>query len=148
MNESDGQEALTASKAIDIRFSEVDSMEVVWHGNYAKYFEDAREVFGEKYDFGYLRIFREGYYTPLVELNFSFKQSISYGEKAYVKIVYEPCEAAKIIFNYEVYTIKDGQKEIAATGRSIQVFLDSQRQLLWTAPPFYDSWRKRWNVLI
>jgi len=31
-----------------IRFSEVDSMGVVWHGNYIKYFEDGREAFGNK----------------------------------------------------------------------------------------------------
>ena len=37
---------LSVTKCFDIRFSEVDSMGVVWHGNYAKYFEDAREEFG------------------------------------------------------------------------------------------------------
>ena len=41
---------LKASKLIDIRFSEVDSMNVVWHGSYMLYFEDAREEFGNKYD--------------------------------------------------------------------------------------------------
>ena len=40
---------LSVTKSFDIRFSEVDSMGVVWHGNYAKYFEDAREEFGRKY---------------------------------------------------------------------------------------------------
>ena len=43
---------LSVTKSFDIRFSEVDSMGVVWHGNYAKYFEDAREEFGRKYDLG------------------------------------------------------------------------------------------------
>lgn len=36
---------LKASKDFEIRFSEVDSMKVVWHGSYAIYFEDAREAF-------------------------------------------------------------------------------------------------------
>ena len=35
---------------IPIRFSEVDSLHVVWHGHYVKYFEDGREAFGK--DFG------------------------------------------------------------------------------------------------
>ena len=46
---------LKASKSLEIRFSEVDSMKVVWHGSYALYFEDAREAFGEKYDLRYMR---------------------------------------------------------------------------------------------
>ena len=40
---------LRASKVFDVRFSEVDSMNVVWHGSYMLYFEDAREEFGRKY---------------------------------------------------------------------------------------------------
>ena len=36
---------LTDRKEIIVRFSEVDSMRIVWHGNYLKYFEDGRESF-------------------------------------------------------------------------------------------------------
>ena len=46
--------SLQASKEIEVRFSEVDSMNVVWHGSYALYFEDAREAFGAKYGLEYL----------------------------------------------------------------------------------------------
>ena len=31
---------------VRVRFSEVDAMGVVWHGNYLKYFEDGREKLG------------------------------------------------------------------------------------------------------
>ena len=31
---------------IRVRFSEVDSMQIVWHGEYVRYFEDGREAFG------------------------------------------------------------------------------------------------------
>lgn len=51
---------LKSSKHIDIRFSEVDSMNVVWHGSYPLYFEDAREQFGADYDLGYMRFVDEG----------------------------------------------------------------------------------------
>ena len=55
---------LTETIAFDIRFSEVDSMNVVWHGSYPLYFEDAREAFGKKYDLGYMKMFRNGYFAP------------------------------------------------------------------------------------
>ena len=51
---------LRAEKEINVRFSEVDSMGIVWHGNYATYFEDAREVFGRLYHLEYLYIFEKG----------------------------------------------------------------------------------------
>lgn len=31
---------------IKVRFSDTDAMGVVWHGNYLRFFEDAREAFG------------------------------------------------------------------------------------------------------
>ena len=39
---------------INIRFHEVDSLRIVWHGHYLKYFEDGREAFGRKYGIGYM----------------------------------------------------------------------------------------------
>ena len=61
---------LSVTQPINIRFSEVDSMGVVWHGNYAIYFEDAREAFGAKYGLEYLMMYDEGYFEPIVELTF------------------------------------------------------------------------------
>ena len=66
---------LKATKVLDIRFSEVDSMNVVWHGSYPLYFEDARELFGQKYDLTYMGFFRHGYFAPLVELSFQYRNS-------------------------------------------------------------------------
>ena len=40
---------LVTEKELEIRFSEVDIMKVVWHGSYPLYLEDAREAFGAQY---------------------------------------------------------------------------------------------------
>lgn len=95
---------LKATKRLDIRFSEVDSMSVVWHGSYPLYFEDAREAFGEKYGLGYLTIFGNGFYAPLVDLSFQYKKPIVYGMKPEITITYRPTEAAKIVLTTR-YTI-------------------------------------------
>lgn len=135
---------LTVSKEFDIRFSEVDSMNFVWHGSYSLYFEDAREAFGAKYDLGYLLIFEQGYYAPLVDLSFHYKKPLVYGMHPRIDIYYRPTEAAKIVFDYEIHDTKDDS--LLATGRTIQVFLDKNYNLVWTNPDFYESWKKKWNV--
>ena len=38
--------ALTNRTTFRVRFSEIDSMQIVWHGEYVRYFEDGREAFG------------------------------------------------------------------------------------------------------
>ena len=136
---------LIASKEFEVRFSEVDSMKIVWHGNYSLYFEDAREAFGEKYGLGYLDILGSGYFAPLVDLRFNFKKPLTYGCKARVDVSFRNTEAAKIIYDYEIYNLAD--ESLIATGYSIQVFLDKKYQLVWANPEFYLEWKRK-NGLI
>lgn len=133
---------LKATVPLNIRFSEVDSMNIVWHGSYVMYFEDAREAFGKKYGIAYLDIFGQGYYAPLVDLSFKYKSPITYDMKPEITITYKPVDAAKIVFDYEITNPENG--EVLATGHSVQVFMDLNYQLVWVNPEFYEEWKKRW----
>lgn len=136
---------LTAKRKFDIRFSEVDSMNIVWHGSYPLYFEDAREEFGKKYGLGYMTIFSNGYYAPLVELSFKYKKPLLYEMQPVIVITYVPTESAKLVFNYEIIDERDGT--VLATGKSVQVFMDKNYQLVWENPQFYQDWKKKWEVI-
>ena len=136
---------LKASKQIEIRFSEVDSMNVVWHGSYMLYSEDAREEFGRKYDLTYMGFFDHGCFAPLVEMSFQWKKPIKYGMKPRIDIIYRPTEAAKIVFDYVIHDTED--ESLIATGHSVQVFMDTEYQLIWDNPDFYVKWKRRWNVI-
>jgi len=136
---------LTATKDFEVRFSEVDSMNIVWHGSYPLYFEDAREEFGRKYGLGYMTIFGNGYFAALVELSFKYKRPLAYEMQPAVRITYIPTESAKIVFEYEIYDRADSG--IIATGRSVQVFMDKDYQLVWENPAFYQQWKEKWEVL-
>lgn len=133
---------LWEEKEFDVRFSEVDSMNVVWHGSYPLYFEDAREAFGRKYDLGYLLMFGNGYYAPLVDLEFHYRKPIVYGMRPKIRITYRPTDAAKIVFDYKIFDSNDGS--VMATGSSTQVFMDKEYQLVLYNPPFYEEWKKKW----
>ncbi len=133
---------LTTSFRLKIRFSEIDAMRVVWHGAYVKYFEDAREFFGEQFELGYQLIERNRVFAPIVDLSLQYKKPLKYGMKPEVIITYIPTEAAKIVFDYE---IRDAESlETMATGHSVQVFMDLNYELIWTNPLFYEEWKKKW----
>ena len=136
---------LSVTKPFDIRFSEVDSMGVVWHGHYAMYFEDAREEFGKKYNLEYLFMYDQGFFEPLVELTFKYKKPLIYGMKPEISITYCPTEAAKIVFDYEIRDTATG--EVYVTGHSVQVFMDKTNyQMVLYSPNFYEEWKKKWEV--
>ena len=97
-----------------------------------------------KYGLGYMDIFGQGYYAPLVELSFKYKSPIVYGMPCRVDIHYRPTEAAKIVFDYEIRHAETD--ELLATGHSVQVFMDKEYRLVWITPEFYAQWKERWNM--
>lgn len=132
---------LTSEVEVDIRFSDTDAMGVVWHGNYLKFFEDGREMFGKVYGLEYLDVYNNGFFTPIVSSGVEHKAPIYYGEKAKVITRMIPSRAAKIIFEYEVINLSTGK--LCATGHTVQVFLTKEsRELELTKPKFYKDWEK------
>lgn len=126
---------------IKIRFSDTDAMGVVWHGNYLRFFEDGREAFGLEHQLEYLDMYNQGYFTPIVQSHIDHKSPIMYGEKVKVIAKFIPTKAAKIIFEYEVHNLTTGK--LSATGKTIQVFLDTEsRTLSLNNPDFFEAWKK------
>ncbi|HIV32808.1 MULTISPECIES: acyl-CoA thioesterase [unclassified Alistipes] len=137
--------ALSHTTTLRVRFSEVDSMSVVWHGEYVRYFEDGREAFGERYPgLGYLDIYASGYTAPIVALQVDYRRPLRIAERAEVETRYIPTEAAKICFEYTIRRASDG--EVVATGSTTQVFVNTEGELELTAPQFFKEWKRRWNI--
>jgi acyl-CoA thioester hydrolase len=130
---------------IPIRFSEIDVMGIVWHGNYIKYFEDVREAFGVHYGMTYLDIYNFGFATPLVKINCEYKKMMHYGEKALVEITYIDSEAAKLVYEYKIFRGSDG--ELAAYGESMQVFITRSGELQLTIPDFFMEWKAKQGLI-
>lgn len=136
---------LSVEKQFEIRFSEVDMMNVVWHGSYPLYLEDAREAFGAKYGLSYHKYIQENIYAPIVKLSMDYKHPLIYGMKPVVRITYCPVEAAKIIFDYEIFDPENGT--VFLTARSVQVFMDRDFKLFWDSPDFYVEWKKDMGLI-
>ncbi len=136
---------LSEKIAISIRFSEVDSLTIVWHGHYLKYFEDAREAFGKKYGLGYLEMFEKGYVTPIVQIHCEYKAPLTYGDKAIVEVIYRDSKAAKLEMEYKITNASSGL--LIATGYSMQVFLDrTKSELQLIIPDFFAKWKENWGI--
>jgi acyl-CoA thioester hydrolase len=129
---------------INVRFSEVDAMGVVWHGNYLKFFEDARESFGKKTGMSYLDIHKQGYVVPIVKSQLQYKTHISFGDEIEVVSRLIKSKAAKIVFYYEVWNLTTNK--MSAEGLTEQVFLNNKtRELELYIPEFYKNWMDKAN---
>ena len=139
------KEELICRSQAQVRFSDVDSMNVVWHGNYIKYFEDGREAFGNQFGINYLDFYNAGVLIPIVKIVCDYKKPLKYGDTAFIETRFVNCDAAKLLYEYTIY--RNDTNEIVATGSSIQVFLNLEMELLLDYPPFYYDWKMKHGLL-
>ncbi|MDO7875803.1 acyl-CoA thioesterase [Hymenobacter sp. ASUV-10] len=123
-----------------MRFNEVDSLGITWHGHYVRYFEDGREAFGEEHGLRYLDFYHHGLATPIVSLHCDYKKPLRYGETALIETRFLDNPAAKIHFDYRIFNADT--HELVASGTTVQVFLDIEsRELLLNTPAFFENWK-------
>jgi len=138
--------SLKAKTEIKVRFNEVDSLRIVWHGHYVKYLEEAREAFGLKYEMGYLDVEKNGFVTPIVKVDIDYKQPLRYGDSCVIEVEYIDTAAAKLIFEYTLYRKKD--MLVVAKAKTVQVFLDAKTmELSLNYPDFGLAWKRKWAVI-
>ncbi|WP_310560138.1 thioesterase family protein [Flavobacterium sp.] len=106
---------------IRVRYSETDQMRVVYHGNYAQYFEIGRVEWLRNKGVSYKWMEENGIMLPVVSLTMNYKKPARYDELLRLKTILKNRTTVKIEFDYELYNESD---ELLTTGSSILVFVD------------------------
>jgi acyl-CoA thioester hydrolase len=75
-----------------------------------------------------------------VDLNIKYRKSLKYGDEANVICTFLDTQAAKIIFQYEIYNIADQQ--LCATAETTQVFINLKGELHYFSTIFSILERK------
>jgi len=128
---------------VRVRFNEVDSLRIVWHGHFLKYFEDGRWAFGQRYGIGYMDLLQAGFLVPVVHTSCDHFEPARFGDELIVTTRLYEQESAKIFFYYEVNQASTGS--ICAAGKTIQAFLDQELNLILTLPDYMRSFYERWK---
>ncbi|WP_027127671.1 acyl-CoA thioesterase [Gelidibacter mesophilus] len=130
---------------IRVRFNEVDSLNIVWHGNYLKYFEDGREAFGREFGLTYLDAKNHGFATPIVKSSLEHQLPLRYGDVATIETTYLTTRAAKLMFGY---CIKNEQGQTVCTGETTQVFTNFETNTMaLNLPDFFRIWKHKHGLL-
>jgi len=126
---------------VRVRFREVDSLRVVWHGHYLTYFGDARVALGRKYGIHYDDIGNAGLSAPIVHVSCDFLAPAGFDEELEISARLYERESAKIEFYYEVRRVADSA--LLVVGRTVQAFADHEGDLLLTLPQFMRDFYER-----
>jgi len=109
---------------IRVRYAETDRMNVVYHGNYAQYFEVARAEAIRQLGFTYKGMEALGTYMPIVELQCKFLRPAHYDDLLTVKVILKELSSGhRIDFHHEVY---NEAGRLLATGLVVLYFMNAK----------------------
>lgn len=118
---------------IRVRYGETDQMGVVYHANYAVYFEVGRTEWLREFGLSYSAMEAEGIMLPVISLHINYKNSARYDDVLKVKTKLKKMPTASIEFDYE---LRDNKDELLATGNTILAFIDAKRNKPTRCPKY------------
>lgn len=124
---------LEHSYKIRIRYSETDQMGVVYHGNYAQFFEIGRTEWLRSLDITYKEMEKTGIMLPVISLHCNFKKSAFYDDILTVTTTLKKIPSVKIEFDYE---ITNQVNELICTGSTILAFINSKTKRPTRCPEY------------
>ena len=116
---------IKASCPIKIHLYDVDPMNVVWHGNYLRFFEKARSALLELLDYDYQQMKASGYVWPIVDFRIKYIKPLRLQQTVIVEaglIEYEN----RLKIDYRIYDEKTG--ELLTKANSIQLAVNESSQ--------------------
>jgi acyl-CoA thioester hydrolase len=72
---------ISAAIQTKAQFYDLDPMEVVWHGNYPRFLEQARCALLDKIAFNYVEMSRTAYIWPIVDMRIKYVRPVRFGQE-------------------------------------------------------------------
>lgn len=117
---------------LEIPFHDVDMMEIVWHGHYAKYFEIARCALLDTINYNYPQMRDSGYAWPVVDLRIRYVKPAVFRQLVTIRAEIVEWEN-RLKINYLITDKQSGAR--ITKGYSIQVAVDMATQQMCFASP-------------
>lgn len=115
-----------------VPFYDVDPMHVVWHGNYIKYFEDARYELLEHIGYNYDAMTESGYLWPVVDVHVKYVKPALFKQR--LRIIASIVEwQVRLKIRYRVEDAASGA--VLTKGHTIQVAVEAKTRAMCFATP-------------
>ncbi|MGB1043029.1 MAG: acyl-CoA thioesterase [Tenacibaculum sp.] len=124
---------LTYNTTIRVRYSETDQMGVVYHGNYAQFFEIGRTEWLRSLGIRYKDMEKSGVMLPVISLSTNFKKSALYDDELKITTSLKKKPTVKIEFDYE---ITNQNNQLICTGATALAFINMKTMKPMRCPDY------------
>ena len=128
---------------VRVRYAETDQMNIVYYGNYARYYEIGRVEALRSLDFHYKAMEDEGVMMPVYENRSKYLKPARYDEEITINVSMAKMPGVKIHFKYDLYNEKS---ELIHVGETLLAFINMKtnrpslppQEFLEKLKPFFE----------
>ncbi|EFP02280.1 MULTISPECIES: acyl-CoA thioesterase [Acinetobacter] len=132
-----------ADVIIDVPFHDVDTMNVVWHGHYLKYFEIARCKLLDQFDYNYNQMKDSGYAWPVIESYVRYAQGIIFGQHIRVRATLKEWEN-RLKIEYQIFDAESGKRLTKGFTSQVAVEIET-REMCFQSPQIFLDRLYAWS---
>ena len=132
-----------ADVIIDIPFHDVDTMNVVWHGHYLKYFEIARCKLLDQFHYNYKQMLASGYAWPVIESHVRYVQGIEFEQKIRVRAILKEWEN-RLKIEYQIFDATTAKRLTKGYTSQVAVHIET-REMCFQSPQVLLDCLNAWS---
>jgi acyl-CoA thioester hydrolase len=131
---------LSIETVIKAQFFDLDPMNIVWHGNYARFLEQARCELLDRLDYNYTQMQASGFAFPIVEMRLKYVAPIRFRQDFVVTTTLVDYEN-RLRFDYVIRDLASGTVLTRARTTQVAVRIDTGELCLECPPVLIDKVR-------
>ncbi|HWD28571.1 MAG TPA: thioesterase family protein [Rhizomicrobium sp.] len=121
------------SAIVSPQFYDLDPMNIVWHGNYPKFFEIGRNALLKKIGYGYDEMIASGYAWPVIDMGIRYYRPLTLARPVEITAGVTEWEN-RLRIQYTLRDVATGKR--TTTGHTLQVAVEIKTEkMLWETPP-------------
>jgi acyl-CoA thioester hydrolase len=132
------QYPLEAEVTMVTSFQDADPMGVIYHGNFFRFFEEARRVMMDKIGYGYLAMNESGYMWPIIDTRVKYVKAIPFNHTIRVCAKLSEWEN-RLRVDYVIYDAETGQRMCKAHTTQVAVSIEKQEMCFVSPKVFMDK---------
>ncbi len=131
---------ISAEITLKAQFYDLDPMQVVWHGNYPRFLEEARCALLDRIGYNYPEMQQSGYLWPIVDMRLKYVRPIRFAQVVTVAATLAEYEN-RLRIEYRIRDAETGEVLTKATTVQLAVLAATQELCLECPPALVERVR-------
>lgn len=128
----------------EVQYYETDSMKIVHHSNYIRWFEEARTDFLKSVSMPYDEIEKMGLMIPVLSVECTYKYPLKFGQRFRIELNMTEFNGVKFNFEYNVFN--DETNQLCVSGKTSHCFVNDSFKpvrIMKSYPELYSTLKKQ-----